>query len=158
MARFMGPTWGPSGADQVGPMLAPWTLLSGYINQIKKCSEHFSLSMTLYAIQLFQDNGKPHNKALWLTLFRHRSNISWKKTHRKFNNVYDTIISDPAKVSLQHVSKYIIRTFKEYKLRTRWTTIWRTFVKLIGTNRTHGYLLFSVGRFLNLQFSSHVLT
>ena len=28
---FMGPTWGPSGADrtQVGPMLAPWTLLSG---------------------------------------------------------------------------------------------------------------------------------
>ena len=29
--RFMGPTWGPSGTDrtQVGPMLAPWTLLSG---------------------------------------------------------------------------------------------------------------------------------
>ena len=27
----MGPTWGPSGADRtrVGPMLAPWTLLSG---------------------------------------------------------------------------------------------------------------------------------
>ena len=27
----MGPTWGPSGADraQLGPMLAPWTLLSG---------------------------------------------------------------------------------------------------------------------------------
>ena len=33
IARFMGPTWGPSGADmtQVGPMLAPWTLLSGCI-------------------------------------------------------------------------------------------------------------------------------
>ena len=33
MARFMGPTWDPPGADrtQVGPMLAPWTLLSGYI-------------------------------------------------------------------------------------------------------------------------------
>ena len=33
IARFMGPTWGPSGADrtQVGPMLAPWTLLSGSI-------------------------------------------------------------------------------------------------------------------------------
>ena len=32
IARFMGPTWRPSGADrtQVGPMLAPWTLLSGY--------------------------------------------------------------------------------------------------------------------------------
>ena len=33
MARFMGPTWGPSGADrtQVGPMLAPWILLSGTV-------------------------------------------------------------------------------------------------------------------------------
>ena len=31
IARFMGPTWGPSGADrtQVGPILAPWILLSG---------------------------------------------------------------------------------------------------------------------------------
>ena len=31
IARFMGPMWGPSGTDrnQVGPMLAPWTLLSG---------------------------------------------------------------------------------------------------------------------------------
>ena len=30
-ARFMGPTWGPPGDDrtQVGPMLTPWTLLSG---------------------------------------------------------------------------------------------------------------------------------
>ena len=32
MARFLRPTWGPSWADrtQVGPRLAPWTLLSGY--------------------------------------------------------------------------------------------------------------------------------
>ena len=31
IARFMWPTWGPTGADRtkVGPMLAPWTLLSG---------------------------------------------------------------------------------------------------------------------------------
>ena len=30
-ARFMGPTWGPPGScrPQMGPMLAPWTLLSG---------------------------------------------------------------------------------------------------------------------------------
>ena len=30
IARFMGQSWGPSGTDrtQVGPMLAPWTLLS----------------------------------------------------------------------------------------------------------------------------------
>ena len=33
IASFMGPTWCPSGADktQVGPMLAPWTLLSGLL-------------------------------------------------------------------------------------------------------------------------------
>ena len=31
IVRFVGPTWGPSGADrtQVSLMLAPWTLLSG---------------------------------------------------------------------------------------------------------------------------------
>ena len=30
-ARFLGPTWSPPGADRshVGPMLSPWTLLSG---------------------------------------------------------------------------------------------------------------------------------
>ena len=34
IARFMGPTWGPSRAErtQVGPMLAPWTLLSGLLS------------------------------------------------------------------------------------------------------------------------------
>ena len=33
IARFMGPTWGPPGfcRPQMGPILAPWTLLSGYI-------------------------------------------------------------------------------------------------------------------------------
>ena len=38
MARFMGPTWCPSGADrtQLGPMLAPWTLLSG---PLPKCTQ-----------------------------------------------------------------------------------------------------------------------
>ena len=31
IAKFMGPTWGPCGScwPQMGPMLAPWTLLSG---------------------------------------------------------------------------------------------------------------------------------
>ena len=31
IAKFMGPTWGPPGfcRPQMGPMLAPWTLLSG---------------------------------------------------------------------------------------------------------------------------------
>ena len=31
IARFMGPTWGPPGScrPQMGPMVSPWTLLSG---------------------------------------------------------------------------------------------------------------------------------
>ena len=34
IAKLIGPTWGPSGAvrTQVGPMFAPWTLLSGKAN------------------------------------------------------------------------------------------------------------------------------
>ena len=33
IARFMGPTWGPPGScrPQMGPTLAPWTLLSGIV-------------------------------------------------------------------------------------------------------------------------------
>ena len=33
IAKFMGPTWGPPGScrPQMGPMLAPWTLLSGML-------------------------------------------------------------------------------------------------------------------------------
>ena len=34
LANFMGPTWRPPGScrPQTGPMLAPWTLLSGFIS------------------------------------------------------------------------------------------------------------------------------
>ena len=33
IAKFMGPTWGPPGScrPQMGPMLSPWTLLSGVV-------------------------------------------------------------------------------------------------------------------------------
>ena len=38
ISRFIGPTWGPSGADrtQMGPMLAQWTLLSGVVSPTQK--------------------------------------------------------------------------------------------------------------------------
>ena len=49
IARFMWTTWGPSGADrtQVGPILAPWTLLSGlvYCREYLTDSAHCSLSL-----------------------------------------------------------------------------------------------------------------
>ena len=33
ITKFMGPTWGPPGScwPQIGPVSAPWTLLSGYV-------------------------------------------------------------------------------------------------------------------------------
>ena len=37
IARFMGPIWGPPG-PQMGPMLTPWTLLSGPVNSWKYLS------------------------------------------------------------------------------------------------------------------------
>ena len=57
-ARFMGPTWGPSGADrtQVGPMLASWTLLSGkgYLN-------HQSLELALKSLTYKFSSLRPIN-------------------------------------------------------------------------------------------------
>ena len=40
IAKFMGPTWGPPGScrPQMGPMLAPWTLLSGRVCGQKQSS------------------------------------------------------------------------------------------------------------------------
>ena len=56
----MGPTWGPSGADstQVGPMLAPWTLLSG-----KACN--LSLSKTILLMSLLSCILPAMFKLLW---------------------------------------------------------------------------------------------
>ena len=47
IAKYMGPTWGPPGSfrPQVGPMLAPWTLLSGSISQ-EPCTQ-FALCCVL---------------------------------------------------------------------------------------------------------------
>ena len=49
ITRLMGPTWGPSGANrtQVGPMLAPWTLLSGL--EINNSMEFGAYWVTKYA-------------------------------------------------------------------------------------------------------------
>ena len=53
IARFMGQTWGPSGScrSQLGPMLDPWTLLSGLI---------VSVHWTWQAIIVYRVNNSPH--------------------------------------------------------------------------------------------------
>ena len=56
IARFMEPPWGPSGAHrtQVGPMLAPWTLLSGqyFLLWVGCLGIYFSLNALIYAFIL----------------------------------------------------------------------------------------------------------
>ena len=73
IARFMGPTWGPSRADrtQVGPMLAPWTLLSGIVfkwmfSSINVCvwikmhnSPNVNTSALVYLMVWCWTDGKP---------------------------------------------------------------------------------------------------
>ena len=47
IARFMGPTWGPPGScrPQLGPILAPWALLSGMIFSGCVFSQHTDISL-----------------------------------------------------------------------------------------------------------------
>ena len=84
IARFMGPTWGPSGADrtQVGPMLSPWTLLSGTLLLCREfvCVEHkwlYSLTECqfplLWVIPLQQTSLDIHlmiDRHYWYNLYR----------------------------------------------------------------------------------------
>ena len=63
IARFMGPTWGPSGADrpQVGPILAPWTLLSGITHQAH-CSIYIETHLKSFLPQMKCLWNEPHTR------------------------------------------------------------------------------------------------
>ena len=80
----MGPTWGPSGADrtQVGPMLAPWTLLSGTLshktikNLLTRQVLFFMVSWFVVAIDgwlSFSDRGNDFPSKLQVTKTFHAS-------------------------------------------------------------------------------------
>ena len=51
IARFMGPTWGPPGScqPQMGPMLAPWTLLLGTI--MHSCSFPLAINLSKQIVE-----------------------------------------------------------------------------------------------------------
>ena len=84
----MEPTWGPSGADrtQVGPMLAPWTLLSGRLSTWQKfrqtCSRYIFRVKNYFFMRLicnkcggmkrFQGFCSSTIKILWIILISHR--------------------------------------------------------------------------------------
>ena len=69
IARFMGPTWGPSESDrtQVGPMWAPWTLLSGKVAPIWTKEPYFLVSWWSSTRKVFCTKSK-HN-CRWLYEF-----------------------------------------------------------------------------------------
>ena len=71
IARFMGPTWGPPGADrtQVAPLLAPWTLLSGSSSHVPPC-----ISIYTERFRMNCDSNKPlkHTTESW---WRHQIEI-----------------------------------------------------------------------------------
>ena len=68
IARFMGPTWGPSGADrtQVGPMLAPLALLSRTI-----CRPMF-LCVKLHSVASAHQNDKLNYSDVIMSVSNHR--------------------------------------------------------------------------------------
>ena len=76
IAKFMGPTWGPPGADrtQLGPMWATWTLLSGYWRKSSRSEWVFDKTWThvkqghpslqlfyVYAIDLYSTRRRFYN-------------------------------------------------------------------------------------------------
>ena len=71
IARFMGPTWGPTGADrtQVGPMLAPWTLLSGTLLQLDATTRLLANDRAAFLWKLPYD---------WLKGL-HQHHIAWER-------------------------------------------------------------------------------
>ena len=97
IARFMGPTWGPSGADrtQVGRMLTPWTLLSGMVGiMMAFCHSLFfnwELGRTVYIIRKLNNCSQckgcyihPHSSIGWWTLYitLWDVNTPWKENSR----------------------------------------------------------------------------
>ena len=74
IARFLGPTWGPSGADrtQVGPMLATLTSLSGTYFKVEYIVTH------LGAYTFHRKISKTPGLCLELL---DRSNIDWRYRH-----------------------------------------------------------------------------
>ena len=100
IARFMGPTWGPSGANrtQMGPMLASWTLLS---------------RMAIWCV-ISCHNLYKHNK-IWLRYTtRYYYFKFWKGVHLYWNFL-------PFHKSYLHQHKWYWLSFQDFSVNDQYT-------------------------------------
>ena len=65
IAKFMGPTWGPPGScrPQMGPMLSPWTLLSGYLLR-----RRYSQFIKAYNLMFHEDTYR-YMQTVWIVVY-----------------------------------------------------------------------------------------
>ena len=90
IARFMGPTWGPPGScrPQLGPMLAPWTLLSGrFVSRYSVCCQ--------VGVCLMLDGTTPLPKPMLTYHQNGLCSIPWEQCHTQevlMNLIHDDVI------------------------------------------------------------------
>ena len=101
IAKFMGPTWVPPGScwPQMGPMLAPWTLLSGSVashNNARnsancvniywdrlchKCRGGWSARTTSLTLLPLNKNGRHFSGDIFICIFVNEMFACWLKSH-----------------------------------------------------------------------------
>ena len=88
----MGPTWGPSGADrtQMGPMLTPWTLLSGMLSWHCK-QNNIPLLWTILEKNLYRCAHTYNLKAEWVKCWQNTLGTK----HRSHTNLCDRKMIHP---------------------------------------------------------------
>ena len=100
IAKFMGPTWGPSGScrPQMGPMSAPWTLLPGALDE---WSSHNFKACAFDGSRWDASNDSPnksypiwHSPAIEYKFFNIYSKQCHWSTEYKFPNIYPHMVND----------------------------------------------------------------
>ena len=85
ITKFMGPTWGPPGScrPQMGPMLAPWTLQSGYLTDIgirvwlPQCQWRNSQSVAITKAKQNPKNAKYTHNVLGIQSYPYNTVQGW---------------------------------------------------------------------------------
>ena len=156
----MGPTWGQSGADstQVGPMLAPWTLLSG----------QFVSAITDHLFKLGSPNLDQQCKGPWLRPILYCGVIAYSKLEVRKLTPFWVLSCRHSPPVYDRISKFA-PTNKTIRCRptmgfclTKYTLMWCQLclfrvseVRLIGAQDTGDELILSQAVTLN---QDHLIT